>query len=105
MGKSNFGIRFENYLLVISGVTLTISLWSKGLVSEDNVILLLVLFVFAAAINSIWVKLIITFFGLGFFILEYVNFDLNQFYPALVSIIAILIGLFGLYMIVGGMRK
>lgn len=105
MGASSFGNRFANFLLVISGVTITLNLWSKGLVDEKKAILLLVLVVFAAAINSIWIKLILALFGLGFFILEYVNFNLNQFYPALASILALLLGLYGLYIIIGGMRK
>ena len=65
----------------------------------------LVLVVIAAAIDSVWVKLILALFGLGYFLLDYLNYNMSQFQAAAVSVGALLLALFGIFVMFGGMRR
>lgn len=65
----------------------------------------LILVVIAAAIDSVWIKLILALFGLGYFLLDYLNYDMNQFQAAAVSVFALLLALFGIFIMFGGLRK
>ena len=62
MGKS-----LSKFIIVISAVGIGFRLWSKGMINAEKFVIFLVLVVIAAAIDSIWVKLILAFAGVGFF--------------------------------------
>ena len=49
-------------------------------------------------------KLILALFALGFFLLEYVNYDPRQFSAVAGSALGLLIGLFELFVMFGGLR-
>lgn len=103
--KSGFGSRLSRFILVISAVAIALRLWSKGLMNAEKAGIFLVLVVIAAAIDSVWVKLILALFGLGYFLLDYLNYDLTKFQAAAVSVGALLIALFGIFVMFGGMRR
>jgi len=107
MGKTNtsIGSKLSGFLIVISAVGLGLSLWAKGLIGVEKLTIFLVLAVIAAALRSVWVKLILAIAGLGFFLLEMTGYDILVFGSAAVALGALLLALFGLYMILGGFRK
>jgi len=98
--KSGFGSRLSRFILVISAVGIVLRLWSKGLMDAEKAAIFLVLVVIAAAIDSVWVKLILALFGVGYFLLDYLNYDINQFQAAAVSVGALLLALFGIYVMI-----
>ncbi len=102
---SSFGSRLSRFILVISALGLSLRLWAKGLMSPEKMVIFLLLAVVAAALDSGWVKLIIALFGLGYFLLDFVNYDMNEFQAASTSAIALLVALFGFFVMFGGMRS
>ena len=102
---SSFGKRLSRFILVISAVGIALRLWAKGLMSPEKMVIFLLLVVVAAALDSVLVKLIIALFGLGYFLLDFVNYDMNQFQAASTSIAALLIVIFGFFVMLGGMRS
>jgi membrane-bound ClpP family serine protease len=106
MGRKDdsVGKRLSRLVLVISAVGIGIRLWSKGLMGPQKLFWFLLLAAVAAAIDSGWVKLILALFALGFFLLEYVNYDPRQFSAVAGSALGLLIGLFGLFVMFGGLR-
>jgi len=57
--KSSFGSRLSRFILVISAVAIALRLWSKGLMDVQKAAIFLILVVIAAAIDSVWIKLIL----------------------------------------------
>lgn len=103
-GRS-FGRNLSRFIVVISAVAIVLRLWSKGMIDAEKATIFLVLVVFAAAIDSVWVKLILALFGLGYFLLDYMDYDLVKFQSAAVLVGALLLALFGFFIILGGMRR
>lgn len=97
--------RLSRFIFVISAVSLALNLWSKGLLDAQKAAVFLVIVVIGAAIDSVWMRLIIALFGIGYFIIDFLNYDLQQFQIAAVLVGALLLALFGIYIIVGGIRK
>lgn len=102
---SSFGKSLSRFIIVISAVGLGLRLWSKGMIGAEKLAIFLVLVVIASAIDSVWVKLILACAGIGFFLLDFTNYDLTQFQAAAASVGALLLALFGIYVMIGGMRK
>jgi hypothetical protein len=107
MGGKNdtFGKRISRFILVISALGIGVRLWSKGLIGPEKLFWLLVLAVIAASIDSGWVKLILALAGMGFFLLEYVGYEPREFYEVAGAALTLLIGLLGLFVMFGGMRR
>jgi len=103
--KSTFAQSLSKFILVISAVGFGLRLAVKGLINPENLAIFLVLVVIAAAIDSVWVKLILACAGIAFFLLDFTNNNVSQFKAAAIAVGALLLALFGLYMMVGGMRK
>lgn len=102
---SSFGKRLSKFIIVISAVGIGLRLWSKGLMSAEKLAVFLLLVVIAAAIDSVWTKLVLALAGIMFFLLEYLNYDMQYVQSAAVSVGALLIALFGMFILVGGMNK
>lgn len=103
--RSSFGSRLSRFILVISALGLSLRLCAKGLMSPEKIVIFLLLAVVAAALDSGWVKLIIALFGLGYFLLDFVDYDMSQFQAVATSTIALLVALFGYFVMFGGMRS
>ena len=102
---SSFGKSLSRFIIVISAVGLGLRLWSKGMIGAEKLAIFLVLVVIASAIDSVWVKLILACAGIGFFLLDFTNYDMTQFQAGAASVGALLLALFGIYIMIGGMRK
>lgn len=102
---SSFGKSLSRFIIVISAVGLGLRLWSKGMIGAEKLAIFLVLVVIAAALDSVWVKLILACAGVGYFLLDFTNYNMTQFEAAAVSVGALLLALFGIYVMIGGMRK
>jgi hypothetical protein len=102
---SSFGKRLSRFIIVISAVGIGLRLWSKGMIGAEKLVIFLVLVVIAAAIDSVWVKLILAFAGVGYFLLDFTSYNMTQFQAVSASVGALLFALFGIYVMVGGMRK
>ena len=111
MSKQNksFSSRLSRFILVIGAVTIVLGLatnkYTQSHISPEKAAIFLVIVVVAAAIDSVWVKLILALSGLGFFLLNYVRYDLGKFEVIAFYIIVLLIMLFGFFVMFGGMRK
>ena len=64
--SSSFGKSLSRFIIVISAVGLGLNLWSRGMIGGEKLLVLLVLVVIAAAIDSVWVKLIFALAGVGY---------------------------------------
>ena len=103
--KSSFGQRLSRFIIVISAVGLGLRLWSKGLINPEKLAIFLVLVVIAAAIDSVWAKLTLALAGIGFFLIDYLNYDMNQVIYSGIGIGALLMALFGFFIMFGGMNR
>jgi len=77
----------------------------KGLIDVEKLAIFLVIVIIAVVIDSIWFKLIFAFAGIAFFLLNFTNYDLSKFQSATTSVGALVIVLFGIFVMLGGMRK
>ncbi len=102
---SSLGKRLSRFIIVISAVGLGLSLWSRGIMNEKTFTALLVLSVIAAAIDSVWVKLIFSTAGIGFLLLSLSNYEMSTFIESAAYVALLIIMLFGFYVMIGGMRK
>ena len=102
---SSFGKGLSKFIIVISAVSIGLRLALKGMISAEKLAIFLVLVVIAAAIDSVWVKLILACAAIGFFLLDFTNYNMSKFETAATSVGALLLALFGLYIMIGGMRK
>jgi len=102
---SSFGKSLSRFIIVISAVGIGLRLWSKGMIGAEKLVISLVLVVIAAAIDSVWVKLILACAGIGYFLLDFMNYDMTQFQAVAASVGALLLAFFGIYVMIGGMRK
>ncbi len=91
--------------MVVSALGVGLRLWTKGLLSAEKLMIFMILVVIAAAIDSGWIKFVLAIAGIGFFLLDYTNYDVRQFYAVSGSVLALLIALFGLFVMFGGMRR
>jgi hypothetical protein len=73
--------------------------------SPEKLVVFLVIVVIAAVIDSVWVKGIIALFALGFFVLDYVNYDTRAFSALAGPVLALLMALFGIFIMFGGLRR
>jgi hypothetical protein len=105
--RKSFGSRLSKFIIVISGVALVITLYlnPNTKLTPQTAGIFLILVVIAAAIDSVWVKLILAVFGLGWLLLNAVNYDLSQFQIVALSVGTLLLMLFGAFVMFGGMRK
>lgn len=103
--KSSFTQGLSRFLIVISAVGVALRLWSKGLMDAEKMAIFLVLIVIAAAIDSVWAKLVLALAGIAFFLLDYLNYDITQVQYAAIAVGALLMALFGFYVMIGGIRK
>jgi len=65
----------------------------------------MLLAVVAAALDSITIKVILTLFGIGFYLLQKSNYNPKEFLVLTVYICGILVMLFGFFVMFGGMNK
>jgi hypothetical protein len=103
--RGSFGNTLSRFIIVISALGIGLRLVMKGLMSPERLVIFLVLAVIAAVIDSPLVKAILALFALGFFVLDYVNFDPAAFYAAIGPVLALLIALFGFFVMFGGLRR
>lgn len=103
--ERTFGSSLSRFLIVISALAIGLRLATKGLMSSEILIVFLLLVVVAAVIDSIWARAVLTIFTLGFFTLEYVNYDLQAFYATVGPLLAVVIALFGFFVMFGGLRR
>lgn len=89
---------------MISALGIGLRLLTKGLISVERLVILLILVVVAAVIDSPWIRALLALFGLGFFVLDYVDYDLREFYSAIGPVLALVIALFGFFVIIGGLK-
>jgi hypothetical protein len=101
----SIGNSLSRFIIVISALGIGLRLVMKGFMSPQKLVLFLVVVVIAAAIDSAWVKGIIAIFGLGFFVLDYVDYDTRAFSAAIGPVIALVIMLFGFFVMFGGLRR
>jgi hypothetical protein len=102
---SSFGTNLSRFIIVISAVGLGLALLIKNLITPKTFVVLLVLAVIAAVINSSWVKLFFALAAIAFTLLIYYDFDISKFSGTAVMVILLILMLFGMYVILGGMRK
>lgn len=95
----------SRFIIVISALGMGLRLVTKGLISPEKLAVFLVVVVIAAVIDSVWIKGIIALFALGFFVLDYVDYDTRAFYAAVGPVFALLIALFGFFVMFGGLRR
>lgn len=103
--RNTFGKRLSRFIIVISAVGLGLRLWSKGLINPEKLAIFLVLVVIAAAIDSVWAKLALALAGIGFFLIDYLNYDMKQVVYSGIGIGALLLALFGFFIMFGGMNR
>lgn len=103
--RRSIGNSLSRFIIVISALGIGLRLVMKGLMSPQKLVLFLIVAVIAAVIDSPWVKAIIAVFGLGFFVLDYVDYDTRAFSAAISPVIALVIMLFGFFVIFGGLRR
>ena len=103
--KGTFGNSLSRFVIVISALAIGLRLATKGLMSAERLIIFLILVVIAAVIDSPWTRAILALFGLGFFVLDYVDYDLRAFYSAIGPVLALVIALFGFFVMFGGLRR
>ena len=102
---NSFGKNLTRFIIVISAVGFGLRLWSKGMIDAEKLAIFLVLVVIASVIDSVWVKLILALAGIGFFLIDYLNYDLTKVQYAAAAVGALLLALFGFYVMFGGLRK
>jgi hypothetical protein len=102
---SSFGKRLSRFIIVISAVGLGLSLWSRGIMNEKSFTALLILSVIAAALDSVWVKLIFAIAGIGFLLLSLSNYEMSVFIESATYIGLLIFILFGFYVMIGGMSR
>ena len=100
MAKSK--INFWNFILVISGISLSLKLATSGNITAELAAVFLLLIVIGAALNSNFVKAVLAIAGLLYFLLDYVDYNMSLFYQLGGSAIALLLVLFGIYTIIKG---
>ena len=103
--SSSFGKNLSRFIIVISALGVGLRLLVKGLIDVEKLAIFLVIVVIAAVIDSVWFKLLLAFMGIAFFLLDFTNYDLSKFQAATASVGALVIVLFGIYVMLGGMRK
>jgi hypothetical protein len=107
--KKSFSSSLSRFILVIGAVTMILGIATKedtrDNISHGQIVIFLVIVVIAAAIDSVWVKLILALVGLSFFILGSVHYNLGNFKTIAIPVLQLLIVLFGIFVIVGGMRR
>jgi hypothetical protein len=95
----------SRFLIVISALGIGLRLVMKGFMTTQKLVIFLIIIVIAAVIDSVWVKAIIAIFALGFFVLDYVDYDTRAFSAAIGPVIALVIMLFGFFVMFGGLRS
>jgi len=103
--RRSFGNHLSRFIIVISALSIGLRLVTKAFMSPQKLVVFLVVVVIAAVIDSAWVKGIIAIFGLGFFVLDYLDYDTRAFSAAIGPVIALVIMLFGFFMMFGGLRR
>jgi hypothetical protein len=103
--SSSFGKNLSRFIIVIGALGVGLRLLVKGLIDAEKLAIFLVFVIIAAAINSVWVKLILACAGIAFFLLDFTDYDLSKFQPVVASVGALVVVLFGIFVMVGGMRK
>lgn len=103
--SSSFGKRLSRFIIVISSLTVGLSLLSQGLISINTLGIFLVLVLVAAVLDSVWTKLVLALAGLSFFLLNYTQYNSGQFKTLLGAVGPLLILLFGLFVMFGGLRR
>jgi hypothetical protein len=102
---SSIGSSLSRFIIVISALGIGLRLMMKGIMSPEKLVVFLVVVIIAAVIDSVLIKGIIALFALGFFVLDYVNYDTRAFYVAVGPVFALLIALFGIFIMFGGLRR
>ncbi|HMH43531.1 MAG TPA: hypothetical protein VK557_08615 [Pyrinomonadaceae bacterium] len=106
MGRSgSIGNSLSRFIIVISALGIGLRLVMKGIISPERLVIFLVVVVIAAVIDSTLVKALLALFALGFFVLDYVNYDVRAFYAAIGPVLALLVALFGFFIMFGGLRR
>lgn len=100
--NSSFLKNVSRFILVISAFALGLRLWTKGLIDPERLAVFMVLVVIAAAIDSVWVKLILALATFVFFLLDYTNYEMDQFRILAVYVGAALMALLGIFIIIRG---
>ncbi|MGB5069503.1 MAG: hypothetical protein WBO28_01010 [Flavobacteriales bacterium] len=95
----------SRFILVISALGVALELWSRGMMNYQQIAIFLVLVVIATVIDSVWANLAIALAGIGFFLLNYLDYDIKGVYYSSIGIGALLLCLFGFYVMFGGLRK
>jgi hypothetical protein len=103
--KSAFGTSLSRFVIVISALAIGLRLLTKGFMSAERLIIFLILVVVAAVIDSPLTRTVLAIFALVFFVLDYVDYDLHAFYSTIGPVFALLIALFGFFVMFGGLRR
>jgi uncharacterized membrane protein YGL010W len=103
--RSSIGSSLSRFILVISAVAIGLRLVMKGVMTPQTVVVFFVVAVIAAVIDSAWVKAILAIFGLGWFVLDIVNYDTRAFSVVIGPVVGLVVGLFGFFVMFGGLRR
>ena len=97
--------RLANFIIVFSAVSLVLKLAIQDQIDPERAATFLILVVAAAALGHTVIKLVLACAGLAFLLLDYTNYDMEQFRLLALMVGALLLLLFGFYVMFGGMRK
>lgn len=89
-----------NFLILVSGVTLALKLTYSGKMTVDLAAIFLFLVVVSVAIKSTWIKVILPIAGLVFFMLDVSAEDTTAMAPIIAGIGALLLAMYGIYLII-----
>lgn len=103
--RGSIGNSLSRFIIVISALGIGLRLVMKGFMSPQKLVIFLIIVVIAAVIDSAWVKAILAIFALGFFVLDYVDYDTRTFYVLITPVFSIVIMLFGFFVMFGGLRR
>jgi hypothetical protein len=105
MAAQSLGKSISRFIIVISTFGIGLKLLLKGLIDFEKFVILLVLSIVIASINNTWISLILALAGLGFFLFEYSGYDFSIFILYASSVGAVLMVLFGMYIMLGGLKR
>lgn len=97
--------KIANFAIVISALGIVLKLAVQGGISPERAAVFMFVVVVAAALGKVVIKLILACASLAIFLLEVTNHDMGQFQQLAIYVGALLMALFGIYVMLGGMRR
>jgi succinate-acetate transporter protein len=103
--RNSFGKRLSRFVLVISAFSLGLKLYLDGFLSVEKFAIFMLVAVIASVIDSVIVKVILTLFGIGFYLLQKADYNNKEFLILAVQVGGIIVMLFGFFVMFGGLNK